>query len=66
MGAACLMRCGITLAADVTAALSENGTTAGSPPAPQAAADTGALAEVVVSGQRAALRREQEGGAPKE
>jgi iron complex outermembrane receptor protein len=60
MGAACVMSCNIALAADVPAEPSENGTTAGSPPAPQAAADTGALAEVVVSGQRAAIRREQD------
>src|ERR1017187_4623644 len=60
MGAACVMSCGITLAADVPAAQSEKGTTAGSPPAPQAAQDTGALAEVMVNGQRAAIRRAQD------
>jgi iron complex outermembrane receptor protein len=60
MGAACLMSCGITLAADVPAAQPENATTAGSPPAPEAAADTGALAEVLVTGQRASIRRAQD------
>jgi hypothetical protein len=60
MGAACVMSCGITRAADVPAAQPEDATTAGSPPTAQAAADTGTLAEVVVSGQRAAIRRAQD------
>ena len=59
MGAACVMSCDITLAADVPAP-AEDAATAGSPPAPQAAADTGPLAEVVVTGQRAAIRRAQD------
>jgi iron complex outermembrane recepter protein len=49
------MSCGVTQAADV-----ESGTTADSPPAPQAAQDTSSLAEVVVSGQRAAIRRAED------
>ena len=57
IGAACVMSCNIALAADDPAAQPDNATTAGSPPAPQ---DTGALAEVVVSGQRAAIRRAEE------
>jgi iron complex outermembrane receptor protein len=60
MGAASMMSCGITLAADAPAEPSDSGSTAGSPPAPLAAADTGALAEVVVSGQRASLRRAED------
>jgi len=60
MGAACVMSCDITLAADVPAAPAENAATAGSPPAPQATQDTGGLAEVVVTGQRAAIRRAQD------
>ena len=60
MGAACMMSCGITQAADVPAAASENATTADSPPAPQAAEDTGPLAEIVVNGQRAAIRRAED------
>ena len=56
MGAACVMSCNIALAADVPAEPSENAATAGSPPAPQVAQDTGGLAEVVVTGQRAAIR----------
>ena len=60
MGAACLMSGGITRAADVPAAQPEDATTAGSPPTAQATADTGAVAEVVVSGQRAAIRRAQD------
>ena len=59
MGAAGVMSCGITLAADVPPAQSENPTT-GSPPAPQTGEDTGGLAEVVVSGQRAAIRRAED------
>src|ERR1700692_2195595 len=59
MGAAGVMSGGITLAADAPAA-QPDAPTAGSPPAPQAAADTGPLAEVVVSGQRAALRRAED------
>jgi iron complex outermembrane recepter protein len=59
-GAACVMSSGITRAADVPAAQPEDATTVGSPPTAQAAADTGALAEVVVSGQRAAIRRAQD------
>src|SRR5882757_1870675 len=60
IGAACVLSCNITRAADVPAAQPENAATAGSPPAPQAAADTGGLAEVVVTGQRAAIRRAQD------
>jgi iron complex outermembrane receptor protein len=60
LGAACVMSSGITRAADVPGAQPEDVTTAGSPPTAQAAADTGALAEVVVSGQRAAIRRAQD------
>ena len=60
MAAACVMGGGIAVAADVPAAQPENAATAGSPPAPQVVQDTGALAEVVVSGQRAAIRRAQE------
>jgi iron complex outermembrane receptor protein len=56
LGAACVMSSGITTAADVPATQPEN-PTSGSPPAPQAAEDAGAVAEVVVSGQRAAIRR---------
>ena len=46
MGAASVMSGGIALAADVPAEPSEDAAAAGSPPAPQAAADTGGLAEV--------------------
>jgi iron complex outermembrane receptor protein len=61
MAAACVLSGGIALAADLPAAQPENAATAGSPPAPQAATqDTGALAEVVVNGQRAAIRRAQD------
>jgi len=60
MGAACVMSCGITQAADVTAAQPENATTAGSPPAPEVAQATGSLEEVVISGQRAAIRRAED------
>ena len=60
MGAACVMSCGVTQAADVPAAAAENAATAGSPPAPAAAEDTTPLAEVVVNGQRAAIRRAEE------
>ncbi|HWM68726.1 MAG TPA: TonB-dependent receptor [Steroidobacteraceae bacterium] len=60
IGAASVMSCGITWAADVPAAQPEDAATAGSPPAPQAAGDTGGLAEVVVTGQRAAIRRAQD------
>ena len=59
MGAAGVMSGGITLAADAPAA-QPDAATAGSPPGPQASADSGALAEVVVSGQRAALRRAED------
>jgi iron complex outermembrane receptor protein len=62
MCAAYVICCGITRAADLPAAPAEKSITAGSPPAPQAAADdTGAaLAEVVVNGQRAAIRRAED------
>ena len=60
LGAACVMSGGITQAADVPAAQPENATTVVSPPASQPAQDTGALAEVVVNGQRAAIRRAQD------
>ena len=61
LGAVCVMSCGATQAADVPAAPSENAAAAGSPPAPQAATeDTGGLQEIVVSGQRAAIRRAED------
>jgi iron complex outermembrane receptor protein len=60
MGAACVLSSGITQAADVPAAQPENATTADSPPAPQAAEDTGPVAEIVVNGQRAAIRRAED------
>jgi iron complex outermembrane receptor protein len=60
MGAAGVMSGGITRAADVPRALAENDATTASPPAPQAGSDTGGLAEVVVTGQRAAIRRAQD------
>ena len=56
MGAACVMSSGITQAADVAA----SATTADSPPAPQAAEDTGSVTEIVISGQRAAIRRAED------
>ena len=55
MCAACVMSGGIALAAP-----SEDATTAGSPPASQATGDTGALTEIVVTGQRAAIRRAED------
>src|SRR5438477_2414340 len=59
MGAAGVMNHGITQAADVPAAQPANATTTDSPPA-QAGQATGALEEVVVSGQRAAIRRAED------
>jgi iron complex outermembrane recepter protein len=56
MGAAWLMSCGITRAADVGPAQPDDAATAGSPPGAQ---DT-SLSEVVVTGQRAAIRRAED------
>jgi iron complex outermembrane receptor protein len=55
MGAACVMSGGIALAAP-----SEDATTAGLPAAPQATGDTSSLTEIVVTGQRAAIRRAED------
>ena len=57
LGAACVMSSGITQAADVPAAQPEDATTAGSQSVPQAVQETGPETEIVVSGQRAAIRR---------
>jgi TonB-dependent receptor len=59
MGAAGVISSGITQAAGVTAAQPGNATTS-SPPAPEAGQTTGSLEEVVVTGQRAAIRRAED------
>jgi len=60
MSVASVMSCGIVRAADAPAAQPDDAAAAASPPASQAAGDTGGLAEVVVTGQRAAIRRAQD------
>src|SRR5882757_720877 len=60
MSVASVLSCGIARAADAPAAQPDNAAAAGSPPASQGAGDTGGLAEVIVTGQRAAIRRAQD------
>jgi TonB-dependent receptor len=61
MGAGCVMSSGFTQAAESpVSAQPENAATTGSPPASAATDDTGGVEEIVISGQRAAIRRAED------
>jgi len=60
VGAFCALNYGVTLAADVPAGPSDAGPAASGPEAAQPAADSSSLSEVIVTGQRAAIRRAED------
>src|SRR4051812_38155859 len=60
LGAAGVMSSGITRAADVPAGPSDAGPAASGAEAAQPAADSSPLSEVIVTGQRAAIRRAED------